>query len=149
MEKNNKAIIVGLITLIIGLGIGYCVGANRGDNRYAEIRNNTSMMGRHMMPNGQMMSNGGETNTTSNSSMSMQDMMTSMNANLQGKTGDIFDQAFLSEMIVHHQGAVAMAQQALTNAKHQEIKDLAKGIISAQNKEIAEMQQWQKTWYSK
>ena len=146
MEKNNKAIIVGLITLIVGLGIGYCVGVSRGNERYADNRQNISGS-MHMMPNGQMMGNEVVT-TNTNTSMSMQDMMTSMNAGLQGKTGDAFDQAFLSEMIVHHQGAVAMAQLALQNAKHQEIKDLAKGIISAQNKEIAEMQQWQKTWFN-
>lgn len=93
-----------------------------------------------MMPNGQMMGNG--------ASMSMADMMTSMNAELEGKTGDLFDQAFLAEMIVHHQGAVEMAELALTNAKHQELKDLATGIISAQNKEIAEMKLWQTDWYN-
>lgn len=139
MEKNNKAIIIGLITLIVGLGIGYAVGAGRGDEKYADSRQNVQS-GTHMMPNGQMMGNGG--------SMSMADMMTSMNAELKGKTGDAFDQAFLAEMIVHHQGAVEMAQLALTNAKHQEIKDLANGIISAQNKEIGEMRAWQKSWYN-
>ena len=81
--------------------------------------------------------------------MSMADMMQSMNAELQGKTGDSFDQAFLSEMIIHHEGAVEMAQLALTNAKHQEIKDLAKAIIAAQNKEIADMKGWMKAWYQK
>lgn len=74
-------------------------------------------------------------------------MMTSMNADLEGKKGDDFDKAFLAEMIVHHQGAVQMAEQALTNAKHEEIRNLAFGIISAQNKEIGEMQAWQKSWY--
>jgi uncharacterized protein (DUF305 family) len=48
---------------------------------------------------------------------------------------------------MHHQGAVQMAQAALQNAKHQEIKDLAQNIITAQNKEIAEMKQWQQQWY--
>lgn len=143
MEKNNKAIIIGLITLIVGLGIGYAVGAGKGDERYADSRQNVQS-GMHMMPNGQMMGNGGNPTPT----MSMSDMMTSMNAELKGKNGDAFDQAFLSEMIVHHQGAVEMAQLALTNAKHQEIKDLANGIISAQNKEITEMKAWQKSWYN-
>jgi len=78
--------------------------------------------------------------------MSMSEMMSSMNAELEGKTGDAFDQAFLAEMIVHHQGAVEMAELALTNAKHQEIKDLANAIISAQNTEIAQMMEWQKSW---
>jgi len=130
-ELNNKAIIFSLVTLIIGLGIGYGVGVGRG------VSSTTSDM--------HMMSNNGNTSST----MSMSDMMNSMNADLQGKTGDAFDQVFLSEMIIHHQGAVQMAQQALTNAKHQEIKDLAKDIISAQNKEIGEMQQWQRDWYNK
>ncbi len=148
MEKNSKAIIIGLITLIIGLGIGYSVGAGKGDGRYADNRQNVPS-GMHMMANGQMMSNGGNNAPTTNTTMSMSDMMTSMNAGLQGKTGDAFDQTFLSEMIIHHQGAVAMAQLALTNANHQEIKDLANGIISAQNKEISEMQAWRKTWYNR
>ena len=67
---------------------------------------------------------------------------------LQGKTGDAFDQAFLSEMIMHHQGAVVMAQAALQNAKHQEIKDMARAIISAQTSEINQMQMWGKSWYN-
>lgn len=108
------------------------------------------MMGGHMMPNGQMMGNmEAGRGTGVNGGMSMSEMMVSMNAELKGKSGDSFDQAFLSEMIVHHQGAVEMAELALANAKHQEIKDLAGGIISAQNKEIAEMKAWQKSWYNK
>lgn len=135
MQKNNT-IIIAIVTLVVGLGIGYQLGGNKAPVQVA----NQNTQGTHMMPNGQMMGNGG--------SMSMADMMTSMNAELKGKTGDAFDQAFLAEMIVHHQGAVEMAQLALTNAKHQEIKDLANGIISAQNKEIAEMKAWQKNWYN-
>lgn len=73
------------------------------------------------------------------SSMTMDDMMT----NLQGKTGDEFDKAFLSEMITHHQGAISMAQLAAT---HQEVKDLATAIVSAQTSEISQMEAWQKSW---
>ena len=79
----------------------------------------------------------------------MAGMMKGMMMGLEGKTGDEFDKAFLSEMIMHHEGAVEMAQAALANAKHQEIKDLAKNIISAQNKEIADMQKWSTDWYNK
>lgn len=79
--------------------------------------------------------------------MDMTSMMASMNAELAGKTGDDFDEAFISEMIIHHQGAVEMAELALTNAKHQEIKDLANAIISAQNQEIQDMQSWKDAWY--
>jgi uncharacterized protein (DUF305 family) len=84
----------------------------------------------------------------------MQDMMEhkqgmsmdSMVGELKGKTGDDFDKAFVNLMIEHHQGAIDMANEAKVNAKHQEIKDLADNIISAQTKEIEMMHQWQKTW---
>src|SRR3989338_8611398 len=56
---------------------------------------------------------------------SMEDMMDS----LQGKSGDDFDRAFIEGMIVHHEGAVQMAEQAKLNAKHQEIKDMSDAII--------------------
>ncbi len=131
MQKNT-IIVIAIVTLVAGLGIGYGVGANNASARFA----NQNIQGGHMMQNGQMMGGDGY--------MDMNDAMGAMNAGLEGKTGDAFDQAFLSEMIVHHQGAVEMAQLALANAKHQEIKDLANAIITAQNNEIMEMKAWQK-----
>ena len=65
---------------------------------------------------------------------------------LKGKTGDDFDKAFIEQMIPHHQGAIEMAQLASKNASHQEIKDMADDIISAQTSEIEMMQDWQKSW---
>lgn len=79
--------------------------------------------------------------------MSMSEMMIHMNANLKDKTSDAFDQAFVEDMIVHHQGAIDMANLALTNAKHPEIKTLAQAIITAQTKEIEQMKVWYKAWY--
>lgn len=142
--QKNKVIAIAVLMLIIGLVLGSMLDSKmdkKGKYGYGKDRGG-QMMNSHMMPNGEMMSNGTE-------SMSMADMMQSMNAELQGKTGDAFDQVFLSEMVVHHEGAVEMAQLALTNAKHQEIKDLAKAIIAAQNKEIADMKGWMKAWYQK
>lgn len=135
MQKNT-GIIIAIIALVVGLGIGYQISGNKMPFQVAQ--QNTE--GDHMMPNGEMMGGGG--------TMGMSEMMTVMNAELKEKTGDAFDQAFLSEMIVHHQGAVEMAQLALTNAEHKEIKDLANEIVSAQNKEISEMKAWQKNWYN-
>lgn len=74
------------------------------------------------------------------------DMSTSMTASLQGKTGDAFDEAFVGSMITHHQDAIDMAHMADGQAKHQEVKDLSKAIIEAQQKEIDQMKQWQKDW---
>ncbi len=65
---------------------------------------------------------------------------------LQGKTGDAFDQAFLHEMIPHHQGAIDMAELALENAKHDELKTMAGQIITAQQQEIGQMEQWMNNW---
>ena len=79
---------------------------------------------------------------TSMSTMSMDDMT----ADLKGKTGDEFDKAFIASMIVHHEGAVEMAKLSAENAKHDEIKTLSENIITAQEKEIAEMKQWQADW---
>ena len=60
--------------------------------------------------------------------------------------GEEYDRTFMANMIVHHQGAVDMAKLVLTNAKHQELKDMAHAIISAQTKEITDMQTWQSNW---
>ena len=80
--------------------------------------------------------------TTNTSSMSMSEM----NTDLRGRTGDDFDKAFTSMMIEHHQGAIDMANLAAVNAKHDEIKELSKAIVTAQTNEIAQMQQWQMDW---
>lgn len=136
MQKNTS-IIIAVIALIVGLGIGYSLNGSKAPEQKMAANNS----GMHMMPDGSMMGN-------SSQKMDMADMMASMNDELKGKTGDEFDKAFISEMIVHHEGAVEMAELALTNAKHQEIKDLAKAIISAQNKEIGDMKNWQKAWYN-
>ena len=50
-------------------------------------------------------------------------------------------------MVVHHQGAVDMAQQVFVQAKHPELKDFAKAITDAQSKEITQMKDWEKLWY--
>ena len=65
---------------------------------------------------------------------------------LEGKTGDDFDKAFIEQMIPHHQGAIDMAKLAQENGYHQEIKEMAEDIISAQTSEIEMMREWQNSW---
>jgi uncharacterized protein (DUF305 family) len=62
-------------------------------------------------------------------------------------TSKPFDQRFIDPMISHHQGAIDMAKEAQTKAEHSEIKTLANNIITAQTKEIQDMQQWRTQWY--
>lgn len=78
--------------------------------------------------------------------MDMGGDMVEMQNKLQGLTGEEYDKEFLKQMIVHHEQAVEMSKYAAANAKHQEIKDLASAIISAQTTEIDQMKQWQKDW---
>jgi len=51
-------------------------------------------------------------------------------------TANATDKAFVREMVAHHQMAKEMAGMALMEASHQQIKTLAKSIISAQTAEI-------------
>lgn len=75
-----------------------------------------------------------------------QHTMNGMVDELKGKEGDVFDETFLSTMIEHHQGAIAMAEEAKKHAAHDELKTMADDIITAQSKEIKQMQQWQDEW---
>ncbi len=58
-----------------------------------------------------------------------------------------FDLRFLNAMIPHHEGALVMAKDALTKSKRPEVKKLAQEILSSQEKEIDQMNQWRKAWY--
>jgi uncharacterized protein (DUF305 family) len=55
------------------------------------------------------------------------------------KNGKYSDKAFIDAMVPHHQGAIAMARVALENAKHNEIKELSRNIVSTQQSEIEEL----------
>lgn len=50
-------------------------------------------------------------------------------------------------MIPHHQGAVRMAQAELAKGKNPKLRALARRIITAQDGEIGEMNQWRAQWY--
>ena len=80
------------------------------------------------------------------SSGSMGDDMANMESKLNGLSGVAYDKEFLKQMILHHQQAVDMSKYADTNAKHQEVKDLAQTVITTQEKEIADMKSWQQKW---
>ena len=73
-------------------------------------------------------------------------LMSEMTTQLKDKKGDDFDSTFLMHMIEHHQAAVDMSLLAEQNAKHPELKQLTRDIITAQQKEIEQMKQWQQNW---
>lgn len=94
---------------------------------------NTSASMSHDMGGGMMMSG------TMGDSMNMDKLQNSQP----------FDKAFLEEMIPHHQMAVMMASMLQSTSDRPEMKQLASDIIAAQNREIAQMKEWQKTWYNR
>jgi uncharacterized protein (DUF305 family) len=58
-----------------------------------------------------------------------------------------YDAKFIDSMIVHHQGAIAMAQEALEKAQRTELKQFAQNVIMVQAGEITQMQVWRNNWY--
>lgn len=63
---------------------------------------------------------------------------------LESAVGPAFDKLFLAQMIEHHEGAIVMAKAEQQDGKYQPAKDLAAAIVTAQEKEIAEMRALQR-----
>ena len=60
--------------------------------------------------------------------------------------GDAFDEAFIADMLAHHEGAVNMSEQAQAVTAHEEIRTLAGQITETQSLEMMQMREWQKAW---
>lgn len=80
--------------------------------------------------------------------LSMEQMGMSMDMDAL-KDARPFDRAFIDDMIPHHQGAVRMARAELERGQHPELKRIAQAIVSAQAKEILQMNAWRSKWYGK
>ncbi|MCJ2541654.1 DUF305 domain-containing protein [Thermostichus vulcanus] len=64
-----------------------------------------------------------------------------------GSADDQFDLRFMEAMILHHEGAVIMAEEALQKSQRPEILQLAEAILASQQAEIDQMRAWQQQWY--
>ena len=76
-------------------------------------------------------------------SMDMSHTMDSMDEKMKSMpmSGDV-DYDFAMMMRIHHQGALDMAKSELDNGKNPEMRAMAKKIIAAQKKEIAQFDKW-------
>lgn len=122
MNMNTMLLIV-LITLIVG-GTGGFVLAKQTQPK----KETCDMGGMHTMSQ-------------------MDHSMMGMMNELEDKSGEKLDKAFLEEMIVHHEGAVDMANLVLEKSDNKELKDFANNIIEAQSKEINQMEKWLDEWF--
>lgn len=117
---KNNVLVIGLLTLILGLIIGYFIGVGRPTNQQPPISTSSGVHG----------------------------AILGMTAGLEGKTGDALDLAFIDGMIIHHEGAVEMAQTLLKGTKRPELIKLGNDIITAQTGEIKMMKEWRKMWFN-
>jgi uncharacterized protein (DUF305 family) len=64
-----------------------------------------------------------------------------MMRDLSGLEGSALDRAFLEDMVMHHMGAIMMAQSVGAYIEHGEIRTLAETIVRTQSNEITYMRQ--------
>lgn len=60
--------------------------------------------------------------------------------------GADYDLRFIDMMIPHHQQAIDEARNALKQAKHEDLRQLAHNIIQLQQAEIEKMKEWRRVW---
>ena len=58
---------------------------------------------------------------------------------LEDASGAEAGDLFLEQMIVHHAGAIDMAEEVLDDGQHPEVRELAENIIASQAAEIEQM----------
>ncbi|MEX0934338.1 MAG: DUF305 domain-containing protein [Candidatus Saccharimonadales bacterium] len=138
MENKNQAIIIGLLALIVGLLFGYFFGANNMPHR--GFFSNESMyeeMGEHMY--------GDEIVDGDGAMMHAMDEMMLVG---RGQTGEAYEEAWLKGMVVHHLGAINMAEELLKQTDRPELVSIANDIIESQSMEVEQMKEWLNVWFN-
>jgi len=127
MKHHTKLALAGLLSAV-ALTAAACGGAGGGAGN---------------MDHGGMGKDGGgegENTTMEGTEHSMMDSGTGgMASGMLMENGRYSDERFIDAMVPHHRGAVEMAEVALENAEHEEIRQLSKDIVSAQEAEIEEL----------
>jgi uncharacterized protein (DUF305 family) len=89
---------------------------------------------------GWLESNGASGGGSDHAHMDMPGMATAAQlARLKKARGDAFDDLFVKLMITHHEGAVTMATDVLSNGKTVQIAEMATDLIAQQTREVARM----------
>jgi len=64
-----------------------------------------------------------------------------------GRADRLVDLRYINAMIMHHRGAMLLAEQAFVKTERKEIKDLSSDILKNEPGAIAELYEWKKEWY--
>lgn len=134
---KNNILVIGLLTMIIGLFVGYSL-APRGVMDIGEMEE---------MHNDMEEMTGHDEDLISEDGM-MQHAMGEMMLGLRGKTGEEYEKAFLEMMIVHHIGAIKMAEELLEETDRPELVKMANDIITVQTQEVDMMKGWLNDWFN-
>lgn len=126
--------IAGVLSSVLVVGVGSAVMAQSHMQHQSMDPTSMQKMMTEMMP---AASDPPSTKAFKEAHMKM---MKDMHITYTGNT----DVDFVRGMIPHHQGAIDMAKIELAHGKNEENRKLARQIISDQEKEIAQMQEWLK-----
>jgi uncharacterized protein (DUF305 family) len=124
---KNKTLMYSLVGLAAGGTLTGILLINRTEAQTQAFRHTPSLLAQTQHPQG----------SPSPSSTGMRRMMNQQQV----------ARHFIEMMIPHHQGAVDMANLALSKAKHPELKKLAQAIKTGQTQEIEDLKTWYKKWY--
>jgi len=116
------------------------------DEEISQLRGMLDRMGADEMSMGDM----GDMGDMDHGDMDGMDDMGMMDAasmdELRQSEGDDFDRRFMEAMIVHHEGAIDMAERVRAEGRDDQVAALADDVIAAQETEIGQMRQWLQEW---
>ena len=137
MENKNQTIIIALLALIIGLILGYFLSMHASPWGFFSNGMMQGEIDEHMYED-EIISGDG----------AMIHAMDEMMLEFRGKTGEEYEEAFLRGMIVHHIGAVRMAEGLLEQTARPELMMFAQDTIKAQEEEVDTMKGWLENWFN-
>jgi len=120
--------IIGVVVASVASGFGICSAINASSDP------STSPVAHDM-------------STMNQTEVSMEEQMKQLSSELDDKSANALDKAFVENMIVHHEGAIEMAKKVVGKTKRPEVKALAEEIITTQSTEVETMNGWLKAWY--
>ncbi len=123
MKHNLKIILIAVATLLIaGIGAWYFIT----DRQTAE-------------------KNRQQTNTQSEATSGAA-AIADDDSKFAKLTGEAYDEAYIADMLAHHEGALNMSEMVSAGTKRSELIQLAQTIMQTQSQELMKMQTWQQEW---